>query len=83
MSPMTTAVIFLLHTTETCTIRKLLTTELAKVLLEGGLREAPNRKVTHTEVTERIDVVIYTIHLCTMVIDYICHRHRNQDMEFS
>ena len=40
-------------------------------LLEGSLRETPNKNATHTQVTKITDVAVYIIHLLKMIKD-IC-----------
>ena len=46
-------------------------TKLTEAFLEVSPREVTNKKVTHIEVSKKMDKVAYTIHLSKMVID-IC-----------
>ena len=49
---------------------------LMEALIEGGLREVHNRKVIHTGVTRKMDIVVHTIHLLKMVIDIHAALHK-------
>ena len=48
--------------------------EFIEALLRGGLIEVPDKKVTHTEVTNKMHMAVHTIHL-KMFIDIFCIVH--------
>ena len=54
---------------------KKLLIELTEGLHEGGLREAPNKKVTHMEITRKMDMMVCIMHPLQIVIGTLASLH--------